>query len=107
MTPDKSILKLLIAIERNSKIVHRRSQWQFIVRELLIRSRIALFKTLNKNEVWIDRKIVKLLYQEIFIKSGTTMQFQDRFYIYLDELKTKKSKEEFEYLVSILKDAGS
>lgn len=101
---DKSIENLLTEIERRSKKDYRKSHRRFSLRELLITMRIFVYKKGHGNKWEADRKIVKLLSQEIFEKGRTTIRFQDKFYDYLDSLKARKSKDEFEYLISMMKN---
>lgn len=74
------------------------------IREIFLSIRIFLIKQLTKDSIKADRKIVKLMAKEIFLQRGTSDSFKDKLYGFLDECKTKKSQEEFIYLVDIVKN---
>ena len=73
-------------------------------REILLGAKIFLMKSFTKDKIKADRKIVAFMAKEIFIKHGTSDAFQNKFYAFLDECKIKKDKDEFAYLVQIVKN---
>ncbi|MEM8966817.1 MAG: hypothetical protein AAGE93_10410 [Bacteroidota bacterium] len=96
--------KLLTEIERNSRRLSRISEKRFKLRAFLITIRILIIKKLINDDTEADRRIVKLLSREIFIKGRTPSYFQDNFYWFLDECRVRKSEEEFKYLVHLFKE---
>lgn len=74
------------------------------IREIFLFMRIFLIKHLTKDSIKADRKIVKLMAKEIFVKRGTSDYFQDKLYDFLDGCKAKKGHEEFIYLVDIVRN---
>ncbi|MEQ9415511.1 MAG: hypothetical protein RIF39_16870 [Cyclobacteriaceae bacterium] len=60
-----------------------------------------------KNEIDLDRKVLLLLSNEIFVKGGTTENFQDKLYRFLDDCKAAKNEKEYLYLIGLLRKTMS
>ncbi len=102
-----SIEELLRKYERDFNKISWRNQLTSILKEWYLRIRIYVIKNFTKNDIQVDRRIVKLMAIEIFVKGGTSKQFQDKFYAFLEECRANKDEEEFEQLIIIFENVIS
>ena len=98
----KSISSAIEERIESKKIQQRQSTLSS--REIILSIKIFLIKYLTKDKIKADRKIVEFMAKEIFIKGSTSDSFQNKLYAFLDECKVKKDKDEFIYLVEIVKN---
>jgi hypothetical protein len=103
MARSNSIERFLEEIEANTRKSTIRKNRRFIAREWLIKLKIFLVRNSGKNSIEIDRKIVLLLSKEVFTIGGTTEDFQNKLYVFLDYCKANKNEEEFNHLVNLFR----
>ena len=70
---------------------------------MIVHIRLKLIRLFAKDQIEADRKIVRLLTNEVFYK-GNHKKLGDYYFQMMDHYKETKSPSELDFLVSIMKD---